>query len=53
MKSITLKLLTKSQMWAKKFDDISDEEIDIIVQTKKSVLLVDGEFWTKKGDTNF
>ena len=51
--SITLELLTKALTWAKQFVDISDEEIDIIVETKKSILFMNGEFWTKKGDINF
>ena len=51
--SITLELLMKALMWARQFVDISDEEIDIIVETKKSILYMNGEFWTKKGDTNF
>ena len=43
----------KAVMWVRQFVDISDEEIDIIVETKKSILYMNGEFWTKKGDTNF
>ena len=51
--SITLQLLTQAITWAKEFVDISDEESDIIVETKKSLLVMNGEFWTKKGYTNF
>ena len=51
--SITLELLMKALAWAKQFVDISDEEIEIIVETKKSILFMNGEFWTKKGDNNF
>ena len=51
--SITLELLMKALTWAKQFVDISDEEIEIIVETKKSILFMNGEFWTKKGDNNF
>ena len=43
----------KALMWARHFVDITDEEVDIIVETKKSVLIMNGEFWTKKGDANF
>ena len=42
--SITLELLMKALMWARQFVDISDEEIDIIVETKKSILYMNGEF---------
>jgi hypothetical protein len=46
-------LLMKALAWAKQFEDISDEEIEIIVEPKKSILFMNGEFWTKKGDNNF
>ena len=51
--SITLQLLTQAITWAKEFVDISDDEIEVIVETKKSLLIMNEEFWTKKGDTNF
>ena len=51
--SITLELLKKAINWAKEFIDISDEEIEIILETKKSLLIMNGNFWTKKGDENF
>ena len=51
--SITLDLLSKALEWAKEFTKISDEEIEVILATKKSILFSNGEFWTKKGETNF
>ena len=51
--SITLELLLLALKWAKQFVEITDEEIEIIVETKKSLLYFDGEVWTKKGEKNF
>ena len=39
--------------WAKQFVDISDDEIETVVETKKSLLYMYNECWTKKGDKNF
>ena len=51
--SITLELLTEALNWAKQYVEISEEEIDTIVETKKSLLYLNGECWTKKGESNF
>ena len=51
--SITLELLTKALVWAKTYVDITEEEIEIIKETKKSLLFMNKEAWTKKGDLNF
>ena len=51
--SITLELLQKALDWAGEFTDITDEEIEIILETKKSLLIRNGELWTKKGEENF
>ena len=51
--SISKNLLLKSVTWAKEFLNISDQEIDIIMQSKKSILYKDGTPWTKKGTHNF
>ena len=51
--SITLELLTKALNWAKQFVEISDDEIETVVETKKSLLYMNNECWTKKGDKNF
>ena len=50
--TITLKLLTDTLEWAKQFVDITDEEIEIILETKKTLLCMNGEFWIKKGEKN-
>ena len=46
--SITLELLQKALDWAREFTDITDEELEIILETKKSLLIRNGEFWTKR-----
>ena len=51
--SITLELLQKALDWASELTDISDEDIEIMLETKKSLLIRNGEFWTKKGEENF
>ena len=51
--SISLELLKKALDWAKGFTDISDEEVEIIMKTKNSLLIMNGENWTKKGEQNF
>ena len=51
--TITLELLQETLKWAKQFVDITDEEIEIILETKKSLIYLNGEAWTKKGDKNF
>ena len=51
--SITLELLQKALDWASQFTDISEEEIKIILETKRSLLILNGEFLTKKGEENF
>ena len=51
--SITLELLLEALEWAKQFEEINDEEIDIIVESKNSLLYGNGCHWSKKGDGNF
>ena len=51
--TIKCDLLRKSLIWARQYIDISDEEIEIIMQTKKSFLFSKGTPWSKKGDSNF
>ena len=50
--TITLELLLETLKWAKTIVEITDEEIEIIVETKKSLLYFNGEAWTKKGEEN-
>ena len=40
-------------IWARKYIEISDEKIEIIVKAKRSLLFKDGAPWSKKGTTNF
>ena len=51
--TISSDLLRAALEWARNFIDISDQEIDIILQTKKSFLFSKGAPWSKKGDCNF
>ena len=51
--SITLELLLEALNWANNFVEITNEEKEIIVETKKSLLYFNGEAWTKKGEENF
>ena len=51
--SIKSDLLTEALKWARGYCGISDAEIEIILQTKKSFLFRDGQPWSKKGDNNF
>ena len=51
--SITLELLEKAIDWAKQFVNITDEEIEILKETKKSLLYMNNEAWTMKGYINF
>ena len=51
--SITQELFEKAIVWAKGFEDISDDEKDILIQSKKSVLFSNGDYWTKKSESDF
>ena len=51
--SINNELLTNALNWARQYTDISDDEFNIIIQAKQSVLFKDGTPWAKKGDNNF
>ena len=51
--SISKELLIKALTWAKQFLKISDQEIEIITQSKMNLLFKDGTPWTKKGDDPF
>ena len=46
--SITKELLEKAINWAKQYVDFSEEEIEIMMQARKSVLIHQKEAWTKK-----
>ena len=49
--SITEELLNKAIEFARQFTEIQDHESDIIVHTKRTVVLSEGEPWKKKDDT--
>ena len=51
--SITKPLLMKAIQWAKKHVDFTQEEIDIILQARSSVLIHQDQPWTKKGEEPF
>ena len=42
-------LLVKTLKWARKYVDISDQEIEVILASRMAMLYVDGEPWAKKG----
>ena len=51
--SITEELFLKALKWAEQFIDISEEEKEILLQSKKSTLYHDNKPWEKKGGKNF
>ena len=51
--SISQEMLELALDWAKQFIDISDEERNIILQARKSLLVFDGSHWTKKTNPGF
>ena len=48
--NITEALLKKASDYAKNHIDITQEEIKIILQTKKAFIFIDGKPWIKKGN---
>ena len=51
--SISKNLLLKTLKWARKYVDLSDDEIEVIMAARKAFLYLDGEPWTKKGEDIF
>ena len=51
--SISKDLLLSALKWARKYAEISDDEIEIILAARKTFIFVDGEPWTKKGEEIF
>ena len=51
--SITEELLMSAINWARQFLDITEQDVEIIIQSKKSILFDEGTPWTKKGRSNF
>ena len=50
---ITEGFLKKALEWANTITEISEDEIDTILQTKKALLFFDGQCWIKKGNSSF
>ena len=51
--SITEKLLTDSINFAKQYTNIPDRDIDIIMQSRKSLLFNNNKAWIKKDNSSF
>ena len=48
-----MELLYKSVQFAKEITSISDEDLDIIMQSRKTLLFHNQEPWVKRGDKDF
>ena len=46
--SISKELLVQAVKWARKYVDISDEEIDVVMKSRMAMMFVDGSPWVKK-----
>ena len=51
--SITKEIFENAIKWARQYTEISDSDIELFHQTKKSLLYCDGEIWTKKENSQF
>ena len=51
--SITKTLLMKALKWSRKYVEISDDDIEVIMAARKAMLYMDGEPWAKKGGDVF
>ena len=51
--SIDQNLLLKALLWCRKYVDMSDNEIEVIMAARKAILYMDGEPWAKKGGDIF
>ena len=51
--TITLELLENALSWAKEYVDISDEAHKVILSSRKSFLVNEDEFWSKKQSPDF
>ena len=51
--SIDRDLLLKALKWCKKYVEMSDEEIEIVMAARKAILYLDGQPWAKKGGDIF
>ena len=46
-------MFRKAINWAKQYSKITDDEIDIMIKAKRSLLLDGINLWKKKGDVDF
>ena len=51
--SITKEIFENAIHWARNYTEISDGDIELFYQTKKSLLYCDEEIWTKKENSDF
>ena len=51
--SINQDLLLKALLWCRKYVEMSDDEIEVIMAARKAMLYMDGEPWAKKGGDIF
>ena len=51
--SISAELLEAAIDWARQFINISDSEKQIILESKKSLIFLNGKPWVKKGESEF
>ena len=51
--SIDQKLLLEALKWCRKYVNMSDKEIEVIMAARKAMLYMDGEPWAKKGGEIF
>ena len=51
--TISQELLTKALNWAKEFTEISEEEMNIVFEARKSFLIFEGNYWSKKQSPEF
>ena len=51
--SIDKNLLLKALKWCRKYVDVTDDEIEIIMAARKAMLYLDGQPWSKKGGDIF
>jgi hypothetical protein len=51
--SIDQNLVLKARLWCRKYVEMSDDEIEVIMAARKAMLYMDGEPWAKKGGDIF
>ena len=47
--SISKDLLMKALRWSRKYVEFSDDDIEIVMQARRSMMFVNGKPWAKKG----